>query len=69
MADIISNVLTGIRRAKKLMSVPFPNRASTTLSATFAAIGQAFAMAYAAPYLPRPPVTRDAETEDRDPSW
>jgi len=70
MADI--STAAPIRRLK-LPRLSFPRLAiGTTLSAIFGVMGDAFKMAYLAPYTgPRrqPPIVPDDDLEGRDPSW
>lgn len=70
MADI--STPAPIRRLNlPLLSFPRP-AIGTTLNAIFAVMGDAFKMAYLAPYTgPRrqPQVAPDDDLEGRDPSW
>jgi hypothetical protein len=52
-----------------LSLTPLVRHVVVTVGATFAAVGQAFAMAYATPYGPRSPAAIDPDLEGRDPNW
>ena len=57
------------RRIGSLNLTPLKRRVGASMNATFSAVGQAFAMAYAAPYRPKPPAAVDADLQGRDPNW
>ncbi len=69
MTDIITTAPIAFRRINALSLTPLRRRVVAAVSATFAAVGQAFAMAYAAPYRPRPPAAVDIDLRGRDPNW
>lgn len=70
MADV--STTAPIRRLK-LPRLSFPRLAiGATLNAIFSVMGDAFKMAYLAPYAGlrrQPPIVPDEDLEGRDPSW
>lgn len=69
MTDTTAAAPIAIRRIKPSSMAPLSRRVVAAVSATFAAVGQAFAMAYAAPYRPRPPAVVEIDLQGRDPNW
>ena len=72
MADISTTAPTTVRRLK-LPRLGFPRLAiGASLNAISGLIGDAFSMAYVAPYTSlrsQPPIVQDDDLEGRDPSW
>lgn len=69
MTDIITTAPIAFRRIDAPSLTPPRQRLVAAMSATFAAVGHAFAMAYAAPYGPRPSAASKIDPDGRDPSW
>ncbi len=69
MTDTITTAPIAIRRIDALSLTPLGRRAGAAMNATLTAVGRAFAMAYAAPYGPRPPAAVDTDLQGRDPNW
>ncbi len=69
MTDIITTAPIAFRSVNWLSVTPLRRRVCAAMSATFAAVGHAFAMAYAAPYGPRPSAASKIDPDGRDPSW
>ena len=69
MTDTITTAAPiAIRRIAKSNPTPLRRRLAAAVGATFAAVGQAFAMAYAAPYSPRPSAA-ETDLQGRDANW
>lgn len=69
MTDIVTTAPIAFRRTGWPSLTLHGRRVGVALLATFAAVGQAFAMAYAAPFSPRPSPAVDTDLQGRDPNW
>ena len=72
MTDIITSAPLPLGKPK-LLGIRFPKlRLPTSIPAIFIGVGEAFQLAYVAPFAGNSRhclVRREAETEDRDPDW
>lgn len=68
MTDTITTAPIAFRSIAKSYPTPLRWRLAAAVGATFAAVCQAFAMAYVAPYSPRPSAA-ETDLQGRDANW